>query len=151
MGINGVWGQFNVTIDDKGRMSLPAKIRGKIQNDSLILTKGAEKCLWLYLPDEWEKVSRQLIEGASVFSLSTQDVLRRFIAPAEEVSVDKAGRVKLSPSLMKSMGLSRDCYLLGMGERLEIWDEEIYDRFEEDRSTEVKQTWEGLGGSEAAR
>jgi len=151
VGINGVWGQFNVTIDDKGRMSLPAKIRGKIQNDSLILTKGAEKCLWLYLPDEWEKVSRQLIEGASVFSLSTQDVLRRFIAPAEEVSVDKAGRVKLSPSLMKSMGLSRDCYLLGMGERLEIWDEEIYDRFEEDRSTEVKQTWEGLGGSEAAR
>jgi MraZ protein len=149
--MNGVWGQFNVTIDDKGRMSLPAKIRGKIQNDSLILTKGAEKCLWLYLPDEWEKVSRQLIEGASVFSLSTQDVLRRFIAPAEEVSVDKAGRVKLSPSLMKSMGLSRDCYLLGMGERLEIWDEEIYDRFEEDRSTEVKQTWEGLGGSEAAR
>ena len=145
----GIWGQFNVTIDEKGRMSLPAKIRGKINGTSLVLTKGAEKCLWLYLPEEWERVSAQLLEGASVFSLNTQDVLRRFIAPAEEVSVDKAGRVKLSLSLMKSMGLNRDCYLLGMGERLEIWDETVYDRFEEDHSAEVKQTWEGLGGSGA--
>ncbi len=149
MGLLGIWGQFNITIDDKGRMSLPAKIRGKIQGDNLILTKGTEKCLWLYLPEEWERVSRQLIDGASVFSLNTQDVLRRFIAPAEEVSVDKAGRVKLSSSLMKSMDLNRDCYLLGMGERLEIWDEAVYDRFEEERSAEVKQTWEGFGGSGA--
>ncbi len=150
MGLIGIWGQFNVTIDDKGRMSLPAKIRGKIQGDTLILTKGAEKCLWLYLPEEWDRVSEQLIGGSSVFTLNTQDVLRRFIAPAEEVSLDKAGRVKLSPSLMKSMDLNRDCYLLGMGERLEIWDETVYERFEEERSAEVKQTWEGLGGSEAA-
>ena len=150
MGLIGIWGQFNVTIDDKGRMSLPAKIRGKIQGDTLILTKGAEKCLWLYLPEEWDRVSEQLIGGSSVFTLNTQDVLRRFIAPAEEVTLDKAGRVKLSPSLMKSMDLNRDCYLLGMGERLEIWDETVYERFEEERSAEVKQTWEGLGGSEAA-
>ena len=150
MGLIGIWGQFNVTIDDKGRMSLPAKIRGKIQGDTLILTKGAEKCLWLYLPEEWDRVSKQLIGGSSVFTLNTQDVLRRFIAPAEEVTLDKAGRVKLSPSLMKSMDLNRDCYLLGMGERLEIWDETVYERFEEERSAEVKQTWEGLGGTEAA-
>jgi len=150
VGITGIWGQFNVTIDEKGRLSLPAKIRGKIGEQTLVLTKGAEKCLWLYLPDEWERVSRQLIEGASVFSLNTQDVLRRFIAPAEEVMVDKAGRVKLTPSLMKSMDLTRDCYLLGMGERLEIWDEAVYERFEEERSAGVKETWEGLGGSGTA-
>jgi MraZ protein len=148
--MDGIWGQYNVTIDDKGRMSLPAKLRGKIPGDTLILTKGTEKCLWLYLPEEWDRVSAQLVGGSSVFSLSTQDVLRRFIAPAEEVSVDNAGRVKLSPSLMKSMGLARDCYLLGMGERLEIWDEAVYDRFEEERTAEVKLTWEGLGGSGTA-
>jgi len=140
----GIWGQFNVTIDEKGRLSLPAKIRGRVSGDRLILTKGTEKCLWLYLPDSWELVSSQLVDAASLFSLSTQDLLRRFIAPAEEVIVDKAGRVKISPSLMKSMELSRDCYLLGMGERLEIWDEEIYDRFEEERSSEIKQIWEGF-------
>ncbi len=148
--MTGIWGQFNITIDDKGRMSLPSKIRSRISGDELVMTKGAEKCLWLYLPEEWEIVSRQLIEGASVFSLNTQDVLRRFIAPAEEVAVDKAGRVKLSASLMKSMGLNRECYLLGMGGRLEIWDKEVYELFEEERSAEVKQTWEGLGVSEAS-
>ncbi len=146
MGLAGIWGQFNITIDDKGRMSLPAKLRSQINGDELVMTKGTERCLCLYLPDEWERVAAQLIEKASVFSLSTQDVLRRFIAPAEEVTVDKAGRVKLSASLMKSMGLARDCYLLGMGGRLEIWDQETYERFEEDKSAEVKETWEGLGG-----
>lgn len=146
MGLAGIWGQFNITIDDKGRMSLPARIRSRISGDELVMTKGTERCLCLYLPDEWDRVSAQLVNNASVFSLSTQDVLRRFIAPAEEVTVDKAGRVKLSASLMKSMGLTRDCYLLGMGDRLEIWDQAVYERFEEDKSTEVKQTWEGLGG-----
>ena len=145
MGLVGLWGQFNVTIDDKGRLSLPSKIRSKINGDQLVLTKGAEKCLWLYLPEEWERVSSRLINGASVFSLNAQDVLRRFIAPAEEVNIDKSGRVKLSPSLMKSMGIKRDCYLLGMGERLEIWDMSVYDNFEEERSSEVKETWEGFG------
>lgn len=140
----GIWGQFNVTIDEKGRLSLPAKIRGRIRGDRLILTKGTEKCLWLYLPDRWEMVSSQLVDAASVFSLSTQDILRRFVAPAEELIVDKAGRVKISPSLMKSMELKRDCYLLGMGERLEIWDEAIYDRFEEEHSTEIKRSWENF-------
>ena len=145
MGLVGLWGQFNVTIDDKGRLSLPSKVRSKINGDQLILTKGAEKCLWLYLPEEWERVSSRLINQSSVFSLNAQDVLRRFIAPAEEVNIDKSGRVKLSPSLMKSMGIKRDCYLLGMGERLEIWDVNVYDNFEEERSSEVKETWEGFG------
>ncbi|MCG8453712.1 MAG: division/cell wall cluster transcriptional repressor MraZ [Spirochaetales bacterium] len=145
MGLVGIWGQFNVTIDEKGRMSLPAKIRGKIPEDSLVLTKGAERCLWLYLPQAWERVSQQLVHDASVFNLSTQDVLRRFIAPAEDVTLDKSGRVKLSLSLMKSMDVSRDCYLLGMGERLEIWDETVYERFEEERASRVKETWEGFG------
>ena len=150
MGLSGIWGQFNIVIDDKGRLSLPAKIRGQIPGEVLVMTKGTEKCLWLYLPEEWERVSRQILEGSSEFSLDTQNALRRFIAPAEEVSVDKAGRVKLSPSLMKSMGITRECYLLGMGERLEIWDEAVYERFEEERSAEVKETWEGFGGSGAA-
>lgn len=144
----GIWGQFNVTIDEKGRLSLPAKIRGRVGGDRLILTKGTEKCLWLYLPDRWEMVSSQLVDAASVFSLSTQDVLRRFVAPAEEVVMDRTGRVKISPSLMKSMDLGRDCYLLGMGERLEIWNEAIYDRFEEERSIEIKRTWEGFRNME---
>lgn len=151
MGINGIWGQFNVTLDEKGRLLLPAKIRGKVDNDALILTKGAEKCLWLYLPEQWDRVSTQLVESASIYNLSAQDVLRRFIAPAEEITVDKTGRIKLSLSLMKSVGLARDCYLIGMGERLEIWDEAVYESFEEERSAEVKETWEGLGGSGAAR
>ena len=129
---------------------LPAKIRSKLPGEKLILTKGAERCLWLYLPDEWVGVADQLVRGSSVFSLTNQDVLRRFIAPAEEVVLDKTGRVKLSASLMKSMNISRDCYLLGMGERLEIWDEAVYESFEEERSAEVKQAWEGLGGSGAA-
>ena len=145
MELTGIWGQFGITVDDKGRFLLPARIRKQVEGDVLILTKGAERCLWLFLPEEWARVSETLVANASIYKLSTQDVLRRFIAPAEEVPIDKAGRIKLSPSLMKSVGLTRECLLLGMGERLELWDEGSYEHYEAERSTLVKDTWEGLG------
>lgn len=146
MALEGIWGQFNITVDEKGRMSLPAKIRKHVEGSALVLTKGPDKCLWLYLPKLWEEVSARLVDNASVYSLGRQDILRRFIAPAEEVTLDKAGRVKLSLSLMKSMGITRDCYLLGMGDHLELWDEAVYERFEEEQASVVRETWEGFGG-----
>jgi len=144
--IPGLWGQFSSTIDEKGRLMLPLKLRNKLDGSSLVMTKGAEKCLWLYHPVEWEKVVNQLMGNSSIFNLSSQDVLRRFVAPAEEIEIDKSGRIKLSPSLMKSVSLERQCYVVGMGARIEIWDEGIYDSFEESKAEEVKDTWEGLGG-----
>lgn len=145
MGLTGIWGQFDVTLDEKGRFMMPAKLRKSIPEDSLVLTKGVEHCLWLFVAGEWERVSASLIQESSIFNLDSQDVIRRFIAPAEEVSMDKSGRLKLVSSLMRSVGLVRESVLVGMGDRIEIWDSEHYEEFERSRSDAVKDTWKDLG------
>ena len=145
MGLSGLWGQFSLIIDDKGRMTLPTRIRNKIEGESLILTKGMEKCLCLYELSAWDEVAKKMIEKSSSYSPGLQNVLRRFVAPAEEVILDKAGRVKLTPSLVKFASIVRDCYLVCMGNRLELWAEAVYEGFEEDNAADVRKTWEDLG------
>jgi len=145
VGLAGIWGQFDVTLDEKGRFMLPAKLRKSIPEDTLVLTKGVENCLWLFVSNEWERVSASLIQESSIFNLDSQDVIRRFIAPAEEVHVDKSGRLKLISSLMRSVGLVREAVLVGMGDRIEIWDSERYEEFERSRSDAVKDTWKEIG------
>ncbi len=138
-------GQYSVIIDDKGRMLLPAKLRQQIPGETLILTKGIQKCLWLFLPGKWKKISQEILSQASVFSLRNQDVMRRIVAPAEEISIDKTGRVKLSLSLMRAIGISKACYVMGMDEQLEIWDETALNQYELDKAGEVEQVWEDFG------
>ena len=83
--------EYLCTLDDKGRISLPARIRGKIIKNTLILTKGINKSIWVFLPEEWEGFSKKLIDSVSL-SLSKQLVVQhQFIAPKAEMEIDKAG------------------------------------------------------------
>ena len=138
-------GEHSVVLDDKGRMLLPAKIRKQISSDKLTLTKGIEKCLWLFLPEEWERTKEKIAGKESIFDVDFQAVRRRIIAPAEDVVIDRSGRVKLSLSLMKAMKISKICRLIGMGTRLEIWDEAIYFDYDASNADEVKKAWKGFG------
>ncbi|OQX29001.1 MAG: hypothetical protein B0D92_05875 [Spirochaeta sp. LUC14_002_19_P3] len=142
--------QYSVTVDDKGRIRLPAEIRKNISGETLVLTKGLEKCLWLYLPEAWEDVSSVTRRKAGAYSSRVHRVVRRVIAPATEVHIDKTGRVKLSLSLMKSVGISKSCYLIGMGQFLELWDEAALDANESEHSSEVQETWEGFAGESSS-
>ncbi|WP_210411566.1 division/cell wall cluster transcriptional repressor MraZ [Oceanispirochaeta crateris] len=144
--IRGIRGQFSTTLDDKGRMMLPAKLRAQVPMDSLVLTKSVDRCLWLFPVDHWERLVQGLSEKKSLFNDQYQMIYRRLIAPAEEIPVDKSGRIKLFPALMKSVGLSRDCSLIGMDDHIEIWDERVYEEYEEACSQSVKEGWSNLSG-----
>ncbi len=125
-------------------MMLPAKLRSQLPLESLVLTKSVDRCLWLFPVDHWEKLVVGLQEGKSLFDDQYQMIYRRLIAPAEEIPIDKNGRVKLLPSLMKSVGLSRDCSLIGMDDHVEIWDERVYEEYEESCAQCVKEGWSSL-------
>lgn len=143
-----IQGQYSITIDDKGRMLLPSKLRRQIPGDTLVLTKGIQRCLWLFLPSGWDRLSEEIMSKTSIFALAIQNVQRRIVAPAETITIDKAGRIKLSLSLMRAMGISKACYLLGMGEQLEIWDEATLDHYELKNAGEVENIWEDFGGTD---
>ncbi len=121
------------TIDDKGRILLPIKLREALADCPLTLTRGVEECLWLFPTSEWEKFAQQASVGLSIFDPDSRMIQRRILAPAQEIPVDAAGRIKLSPSLMQMAHLQKDCYLIGLGTYIEIWDAALYEEY--DRAT----------------
>lgn len=144
----GLNGQFNSTLDDKGRILLPAKLRDQLIDCSLVLTRGVDKCLWLFPREEWVKVSSVLLKHSSLFKAKSQMIKRRLLAPATDLSIDKTGRVKIPSSLMRSAGLVRDCVFIGLDDHIEIWDEDHYIEFEKNCEDDIKDAWEDLGNLE---
>jgi len=121
-----VTGEFKNTLDDKGRLSLPAKLRGGLSSNVLVVTQGVDKCLWLFTPERWTALSDQLFSTTSLFHQQARIIQRRIIAPAQEVEIDKAGRIAIPQSLREYAGLSKECVVLGITKRLEIWDVDTY-------------------------
>ena len=124
--MNLLTGEYNNTIDDKGRVSFPTKLRSAINQNVLMITKGSERCLWLFTLDEWEAFQTKITENASLLKKKSMMVVHRFIAPAQDVEFDKAGRLSVPQSLREYAGLSKDCTILGVANHVEIWDSAEY-------------------------
>ena len=107
-------------LDDKGRMVLPAKFRDAFA-DGLVVTKGQERCLYVFPAEEFARVTEKL-RAAPVTSKGARDYMRVFFAGASDEVPDRQGRVTLPPALREYAGLTRDCVVIGAGTRMEVWD-----------------------------
>ena len=137
--------EYLSTLDDKGRISLPARIRGNMVENTLILTKGVNHSIWVFLPHEWENFSQKLIDSVSL-SLTKQLVIQhQFIAPKAEIEIDKAGRLAIPQSLRDFAGLYRDCKILEVVNRLEIWDSAQYDAYLKANEEKLQEVLEEMG------
>ena len=79
-----------------------------------------------------------------MFKAQSRVIQRRLIAPAQEVNIDKAGRIKLSGSIMKSVDVVRECIVLGLGDHIEVWDVEAYDEYQKETEDDLNKALEGL-------
>jgi len=122
-------GEYKNTIDEKGRILFPSKLRINLSGNTLIVTQALDRCLWLYTPDEWKNLSSKIMGMTSPFNTQNRLVLRRLIAPAQEIEFDKSGRLSIPQSLREYASLSKDCVLLGIGKYLELWDAETYEKY----------------------
>lgn len=147
MDLRGFRGKFNVTLDDKGRFMVPAKLKAELNTDTLVVTEGLEDCLWIFMPSAWEALVESVEGDNSIFNPDEQDVMRFIITPAEEITLDKAGRVKLPHPQVEAVDLVKDCCLVGMGDRIEMWDKARYDEVRRERKAAVKNTWKQMGRS----
>ena len=141
-----ITGQFRNSLDEKGRLLIPARIRSEISGSVLVVTRGIDRCLWLFPPEEWRSVSDSLMVAASPFTRRARLLQRRIIAPAQELDLDKAGRINLPPALQEAAGLERECVILGIKRYIEIWDVEEYDRYLAESEDEFQEAAEQLGG-----
>ncbi len=139
-------GEFKNTQDEKGRLSLPSKLRSELACDRLVITQGVDKCLWLFPPEQWKSLSGKLIEQTSLFHAKARLVQRRIIAPAQEIEVDKNGRIAIPQSLRDFAGLTKECVILGLTKYIEIWDADEYKRYLDENESVFMEAAEELGG-----
>ena len=115
-------GASSLSLDAKGRLSVPTRHRGALGGE-LTLTKHPEGCLMVFPRAEWERFRERIAQ----LPLSAQWWKRIFLGNAMDVEVDGTGRVLVSPELRAAAGLTKDVVLLGMGTHLELWDRATYE------------------------
>lgn len=145
-GMELVTGEYRNTLDEKGRILFPARLRTVLTENVLMITQGLDGCLWLYTPAEWKNFSEKLMEQTSPFNKDSRLVLRRLIAPAQEVEFDKAGRLSIPQSLREHAGLVKECVIMGVNKYMELWDAERYEHYIAETDTLFRQAAEGLNG-----
>lgn len=123
-------GEFHHTIDTKGRLIMPAKFRESLGAE-FVLTRGMDNCIFGYPLSEWE----QLEEKLKKLPLAKKDArafVRFFYSAAVECSPDKQGRVNIPDTLANHAGLEKECVLIGVSNRIEIWSQEKWASFSEE-------------------
>ncbi len=118
------FGTFTPRLDDKGRLILPAKFRDELA-DGLVLTRGQERCLYVWPQEEFGQFTRRLRE-APVTVKGARDFVRMLFAGASDEQPDKQGRITVPPMLRQYASLERECVVLGAMNRIEIWDAEAW-------------------------
>ena len=113
-------GEYNHTIDAKGRLIVPAKFR-EILGDNFIVTKGLDGCLFVYPNDEWQKFEEKL-QTLPLTNKNARQFTRFFLAGAADVELDKQGRILLPAVLREFAGLEKEVVSVGVLKRIEIWD-----------------------------
>jgi MraZ protein len=119
-------GEFKTSLDDKGRISFPAKFREELGVDKLVVTKGIDSCLWVFTLVDWAEVQRKVRESTSPFQADGRMIRRELIGPAQEVDIDKIGRIAIPATLRDHASLSGETMVVGLDSYFEIWNAEIF-------------------------
>ena len=117
-------GEYHHNIDDKGRLVIPTKYRMEL-GESFVIARGLEKCLYAYSMNEWNK----LVEKLDTLPFTKKDArtfIRTFFSGATTCEFDKNGRINITSPLVSYAGLTKNCVIIGVNDRLEIWDEENF-------------------------
>ena len=123
-------GEYSHTIDAKGRLIIPAKFREEL-GDTFVVTKGLDKCLFVYDSRSWEEFASKL-QTLPLMNQDARKFVRFFMAGANEVEIDKLGRILVPVPLREFAELKKDVMLIGMTGRVEIWSRENYGTSTED-------------------
>jgi len=124
-------GTHTPRLDEKGRLFLPAKYRDEVAG-GVVLTKGQERCLFVFTAAEFAKRAEQL-QNAPLSAKAARDYSRQFFGSAYDDTPDRQGRITVPPGLRAYAGLDRDCVVVGANTRLEIWDAAAWQAYESEQ------------------
>lgn len=135
-------GEYQHSIDNKGRVILPAKFREEL-GENFIATKGLEKCLFVYAKEEWSQIENKL-KQLPLAKAEARAFVRFFFSGAAELECDKQGRVLIPANLRDYALLEKDIVIIGVLNRIEIWDKAAWEAYNNEISPTVNEIAEHL-------
>jgi len=120
-------GEYHHNIDNKGRMIIPSKFRESL-GDTFVLTRGLDQCLFGYPHSEWKLVEEKL-KSLPLTKKDARSFTRFFFSGASECDLDKQGRINIASPLLSYAKLEKECVVIGVSNRIEIWSKEIWEEY----------------------
>lgn len=135
-------GEYFHTFDSKGRVIIPAKFREEL-GESFFLGKGFDNCLFVYPNSEWEVFLDEL-KKLSVLSNEQRKFTRKLLSGFIECSMDKQGRILLPPNLREYSRLKDEAVVIGVLNRIEIWNKKDWDKYSDDENMDFEDMAEKM-------
>lgn len=135
-------GEFQHSIDEKGRIIIPAKFR-ELLGTSFVVTRGLDQCLFVYPMEEWGAMEQKL-KALPLMKSDARAFTRFFFSGATECEWDKQGRVNLPGNLRQYAKLEKDCVVLGVSNRVEIWSKDTWEQYFEQSEESFNEIAEKL-------
>ncbi len=135
-------GEYKYNLDTKNRLALPSKFR-KLFNSGAVITRGLDNCLFIYTAKEWNKLVEKLA-GLPISQAKSRAFSRLMLAGAMDVRLDTQGRIILPDYLKEFANLSKKVIVAGLYNRLEVWDEKLWSKYQRTSEKDSNEIAEGL-------
>ena len=138
-------GTFEHNMDDKMRLTIPSKFRNKV-GQTIYVSKGFDGCLEVRTQEDFDKWSAE-ISNYSTTNANARLISREVFANTSDVDVDNSGRIKLPANLLALAGITKAVLILGLGDRMELWDPNKYSEYHSNNGSHFEEVAENLGGN----
>ena len=139
-------GEYHYSLDSKGRVNIPAKFRQSLSKDNkntFIATRGQDPCIWVYPLTEWKKIELELRNLSSVSGIH-RTFVRQIARSATPSTCDKQGRIMINPSLISYSGIKKEALIIGMINKIEIWNIDILKKVDKENLNNEKNEFDML-------
>lgn len=134
-----LFGEFEHTLDDKGRLMIPSKIRSELQDaTTLYVLKGFEGCMSVYTKEHFDKLISSL-EQFSYFDQNVRAFIRMTLSSVVQLNLDKVGRIQFTPATLEKYHISKTVMVIGVNDHLEIWDKKAYVEYEKANTSKFEE------------
>jgi MraZ protein len=135
-------GEYHHTIDIKGRMIVPSKFRDGL-GETFVLTRGLDQCLFGYPMSEW-KIIEEKLKNLPLTKKDARAFTRFFFSGATECELDKQGRVNIATPLLQYAKLEKECVVIGVSNRIELWSKSIWETYVAEQEESFEEIAENM-------
>ena len=139
-------GEYHHNIDDKNRLVIPSNYRSSL-GETFIVTRGLEKCLYIYTQSEWQKIVDKLA-NLPFTKKDARIFIRSFFSAAASCNLDRQGRINITSQQAIYADLTKECVIIGANDRIEIWSKDNWDKFNTGYSESLEAVAENLFNGE---